>query len=1097
MPLCRAAYGSYPAPQPDGGRGPTGALAAPGNGVFVLMLLCSILFLADCVLHLPGCSSLYLNHARPHWWQFVTHLFCHGNFAHLSGNLFNLCVFGKMVEETEGAGGVILVFLICGIGAALASLLLLPATSNGHITVSVGASGAIFGLFAVSVLTRLRWNLKQLLEAAVLGQFVVRQVLEEAKHQVTGGLMVGGLAVSHAAHLAGAAGIGGQSPAPAPSPAPQPSPLPSPPRPAETFLAQTGSPDAPDADSGADHVDTILQLTGLTRRDSCSHLSAAFLDLLDSGSGVWSRNQLCYLQEQPAQPQPQGAGALPSSAQGLQHFALSAVLPSPTAAETVLRRLGRQRGADIQTFLISAGVPCGRELVATTLTGDPDAATPLTMYTYSCTGAVSVAGARPRALPALCCEAAPPPKRPRPPHPPPLLPPWLPQQPPAAALRLAGSSGGGGSSVAKLSTYSTELDSPLALSRPSQRPSTRPPPSPAKVKIAQPQLTLFVMTEPHRLSCAKLVAACETLSQPYGLSGGNFTCRASNDPTAPHAALYGSEVPYMVVAVEWRQRQFSRELRRLNASLTSSVQVFASLGLVPCDTEIRAMLLGASGSVQRHDSFGCLGTFPAAYNAQLVQQGLHGAAAAGETSLEFSSSGSTSSGSEESMRGRWAVTLPSAALGAGQGRSLAAILPAGDSVAIVRTVSPPFRAAQPARAAGAPTDAVAAGDEDCFEAMDVFRNAAAAYLCLSNPGSAAPSAPGGLVAAAAANAPPPGYSQPWQRYGPGTAVPGTAPDDGLPQLPAPPPPAPLPPYPPARDRAGCVDEAREVTLMELFNQSPLAGAFLATPPGSEGGAPPSPPSQQRAAAPAQQSAVQGSPAAALERLSVQLALNIDRLSRRLEVQAEASGTGTLAPAAVAPVGFAEPPQLPQPQQGGSGRPKLPLTGPGLDISPRELRIHTDGLLGAGAFGSVYRGSYRGQPVAIKVLHHLTLAVAAGGPAGLGGASSSLQDRDVESFRQEIAILCNLQHPNIVRVLGGCAHAGHPFLVMELMPRCLHNVIHSATERLGLGEALRIATDVARGLAHLHPAIVHRDLKPANILMDSAGTSKISDFGLAR
>ncbi|GIL68535.1 hypothetical protein Vafri_21810 [Volvox africanus] len=90
----------------------------------------------------------------------------------------------------------------------------------------------------------------------------------------------------------------------------------------------------------------------------------------------------------------------------------------------------------------------------------------------------------------------------------------------------------------------------------------------------------------------------------------------------------------------------------------------------------------------------------------------------------------------------------------------------------------------------------------------------------------------------------------------------------------------------------------------------------------------------------------------------------------------------------------------------------------------------------------------------------------------------------------------LAHPNIVRVLGGCAHAGHPFLVMELMPRCLHNVIHGAAG-LALPDALCIATDVARGLAHLHPAIVHRDLKPANILLDAKGTAKISDFGLAR
>ncbi|GIM11587.1 hypothetical protein Vretimale_15071 [Volvox reticuliferus] len=132
-------------------------------------------------------------------------MFCHGNLAHLSGNLFNLCVFGKMVEETEGTLGVVFTFLVCGLGAALATFFLTPATSNGHVTVSVGASGAIFGLFAVSVVTRLRWNLKQLLEAAVLGQFVVRQVLEEAKNQVAGGLTVGGMAVSHAAHLAGAA----------------------------------------------------------------------------------------------------------------------------------------------------------------------------------------------------------------------------------------------------------------------------------------------------------------------------------------------------------------------------------------------------------------------------------------------------------------------------------------------------------------------------------------------------------------------------------------------------------------------------------------------------------------------------------------------------------------------------------------------------------------------------------------------------------------------------------------------------------------------------------------------------------------------------
>jgi membrane associated rhomboid family serine protease len=47
---------------------------------------------------LPFMRNLYLYHARPHWWQFITHSFCHGSFDHLSMNLFNLCVFGKLVS---------------------------------------------------------------------------------------------------------------------------------------------------------------------------------------------------------------------------------------------------------------------------------------------------------------------------------------------------------------------------------------------------------------------------------------------------------------------------------------------------------------------------------------------------------------------------------------------------------------------------------------------------------------------------------------------------------------------------------------------------------------------------------------------------------------------------------------------------------------------------------------------------------------------------------------------------------------------------------------------------------------------------------------
>lgn len=179
--------------------------AAAGNGTFLLCFLCLAMFVADNVLHLPFARVLYLVHGHGSlispWWTVATHAFAHANWAHLSANLFPLLIFGKLVEETEGAVGVVFYYLLTAAGAALASVWLTP----GPAVVSVGASGAVFGLFSIAVLTRLSADPRKLLEFFILGQFVVGQVLSEAKAQAAGGMMLaGGLAVSHVAHLAGA-----------------------------------------------------------------------------------------------------------------------------------------------------------------------------------------------------------------------------------------------------------------------------------------------------------------------------------------------------------------------------------------------------------------------------------------------------------------------------------------------------------------------------------------------------------------------------------------------------------------------------------------------------------------------------------------------------------------------------------------------------------------------------------------------------------------------------------------------------------------------------------------------------------------------------
>lgn len=172
------------------------------NAVFWIILLNLGIYAADHLLQLRGIKSLYLYHGHPEWYQFVTATFCHANWEHLSSNLFFLYIFGKLVEEEEGSLGLWISYILTGAGANLVSWLVLPTSA-----VSVGASGAVFGLFAVSVLVKMSWDWRKILEVLILGQFVIERVMEAA--QASTGL-VGPLArgsfgyVNHIAHLSGA-----------------------------------------------------------------------------------------------------------------------------------------------------------------------------------------------------------------------------------------------------------------------------------------------------------------------------------------------------------------------------------------------------------------------------------------------------------------------------------------------------------------------------------------------------------------------------------------------------------------------------------------------------------------------------------------------------------------------------------------------------------------------------------------------------------------------------------------------------------------------------------------------------------------------------
>ncbi|RCV15711.1 hypothetical protein SEVIR_3G081200v4 [Setaria viridis] len=166
------------------------------NGIFWILLLNFGVYLADHLFQIRQIKALYLYHACPTWYQFVTSTFCHANWNHLSSNLFFVYIFGKLVEEDEGNFALWMSYILTGAGANLISWLVLPTSS-----VSLGASGAVFGLFTISVLVKMSWDWRKILEVLILGQFVVDKVMEAARATTITGQS---FQVNNIAHVSGA-----------------------------------------------------------------------------------------------------------------------------------------------------------------------------------------------------------------------------------------------------------------------------------------------------------------------------------------------------------------------------------------------------------------------------------------------------------------------------------------------------------------------------------------------------------------------------------------------------------------------------------------------------------------------------------------------------------------------------------------------------------------------------------------------------------------------------------------------------------------------------------------------------------------------------